>query len=367
MFDSIDRAMQSIVDEGVPGVDILIYKGGKEVFRSFKGYSDKERNIPMNGKEKYNMYSCSKPITATATMQLIESGLITLDTPLYAVMPQFKDMYVRHGGVTEKAHNHITIRHLLTMTAGFSYDLESKALQASQKDTSGECPTVETVMYLSQEPLAFEPGTRWLYSLCHDVLAGVVEVVSDMRFGEYVDKRIFKPLGMSNSTFLLPHDQLESVCAQYKATPNGIEKCPKEIQYYKLGNRYESGGAGLVSTVEDYVKFLEGLRTASIISKESVELMLTDISDAVDMRLYWPASEGYGYGLGVRCAKRVNSAQISDFGWGGAAGSYLAIDRENGVSLFYGMHVLHIGDLDGRKNILKYLKDDLTDAQAAQI
>lgn len=128
---------------------------------------------------------------------------------------------------------------------------------------------------------------------------------------------------------------------------------------YKFGSKYESGGAGLVSTVEDYMKFLEGMRTYKILSRETVDLMQTNILHDVDSSLYWPSAEGYGYGLGVRCPKTPDDTQITDFGWGGAAGSYLAIDRESSVCLFYGMHVIHLGDLDGKKNIMKYLKKDL--------
>lgn len=355
MFENVDRVLQKKIDDGVPGIDILIYKDGREVFRSVKGFSDRENKIQMNGTEKYNMYSCSKPITATATMQLVENKLITLETPLYSVMPEFKNMYVKQDDGLVKADNYITIKHLLTMTAGFSYDLESEAFQEAKKATNGECPTVETIKYLSQEALLFEPGTKWNYSLCHDILAAVVEVVGNMRFGEYVKKHIFKPLGMNNSTFLLPDSQIETVSVQYEATPQGIERRGKEIRNFKLGSQFESGGAGLISTVEDYMKFLEALRTGTIVSKATVDLMQTDTLDGIDSSLYWPAKIGYGYGLGVRCAKTPNDMQISDFGWGGAAGSYLAIDRTNNISLFCGMHVLDVAEL----LIMKELKKDL--------
>ncbi len=359
-FEHIEKSLQGIIADGVPGNDMLIYKDGKEVFRSFRGYSDLENQILMNGKEKYNMYSCSKPITATATMQLIENKLITLDTPLYAVMPEFKDMYVKQGDKIVKANNHITVKHLLTMTAGFSYDLNYKGILAAREKTNGECPTVYTIKHLSEEVLQFEPGTKWDYSLCHDILAAVIEVVSNMQFGEYIKKNIFTPLGMNNSTFMLPQEQLDTVCAQYNNTEHGIKRVSNEIQYYKFGSKYESGGAGLVSTVDDYIKFLEALRIGNIIlSENSINLMQTSALAGVDISGYWPQNNGYSYGLGVRCPKTPNDTEITDFGWGGAAGSYLGIDKNNGISLFYGMHVLNMGDLDGKKSFLKTLKKDL--------
>ncbi len=358
MFENVNKTMDKIIAANVPGNDIIIFKDGKEVHRSYRGYSDIENEIPMNGKEKYNMYSCSKPITATAAMQLVEKKILDLNEPIYTFLPEFKNMHIKSEYDIVKAKTPITVKHLLCMTAGFDYNTNSQAVQKAKKDTNGKCPTVETIKYLSQEPLLFEPGTKWNYSLCHDVLAAVIEEAAKMKFNDYIYENIFKPLKMTNSTFLLSENEVDTICAQYKLTDNGLENCGKNIQYYKLGSEYESGGAGLVSTIEDYIKFLEALRVGNVIlGEETINLMNTDMMQNVDMSLYWPAP--YSYGLGVRCAPQNNTIGITDFGWGGAAGAYLAIDIKHNFTFFYTMHVLNAGNLDGRKELLNSVRKDL--------
>jgi len=190
--------------------------------------------------------------------------------------------------------------------------------------------------YLAKEPLLFEPGDRWQYSLCHDVLAALVEVLSGVTFGEYVKKNIFDPLGMNNSTFLLDDNRLDEIINQYTYHgENGVFERDKHIAY-KLGSKYESGGAGCISTVDDYIKFIEALRIGdNILKKETIDLLSTNQLSELQMGSY--LEKDYGYGLGQRCPR---DNQKSDFGWGGAAGAYYAIDRKNGISVYLGIHIL---------------------------
>ncbi len=353
MFENLETVLDKIVESGVSGNDIIIYHKGKEIYRSYRGYSDRENKIPMNGKERYNIYSCSKPITCVAAMQLVERGILRLDDPLYKYLPEFKVMSIKNGDEITVAKKYITVRHLFTMSAGFSYQTNSPSIQVAKAETDGRCPTVEAVKYLAREPLLFEPGTMWEYSLCHDVLAAVVEVASGMRFGKYVKKNIFGPLAMNNSTFLLPAEELDTVCEQYRFTDNrdSCYNCGKEIMNYKLGSEYESGGAGCISTVDDYIKFLEALRIGDIILKKStIEQMCTNVFPEVDNAHYVFNDKGYGYGLGVRCPNGISDK--TDFGWGGAAGAYGAVDIGKEMTLFYAQHVLHSSDLYGRGEIL---------------
>ena len=192
---------------------------------------------------------------------------------------------------------------------------------------------------LASEPLCFEPGAQWNYSLCHDVLAAVVEVISGVRFGEYVKQNIFDPLGMKNSTFLLPEEEVEGLAAQYRFNAElGVPvNCGKQIQTYKLGSEYESGGAGCISTAEDYIKFLEALRVGDVIlKKETIQLMATDRLNDAQKATYW--DQDWSYGLGLRCPKE--NGKTTDFGWGGAAGAFLAVDIPNGLTLYYAQHML---------------------------
>lgn len=337
MFEALDSLLDHFLAEGIPGYDCIVYQNGAPIYRRTKGVSDREAQTPMRGDERFNIYSCSKPITCTAALQLAERGLFRLDDPLSAYMPEFAEMTVRTETGLRKAARPITIRNLFTMTAGFSYNTSSPSLRRVAAQTDGRCPTVETMRALAAEPLLFDPGDRWEYSLCHDVLAALVEVVSGQRYGAYVAEHIFAPLGMTHSTFLLPDAELDTVAAQYKGVDGGIQNCGKQIQPYKLGSEFESGGAGCVSTLEDYIRFLEGLRTGALLRPETRAAMIANQLSPQAAESYWHAAR-YGYGLGVRCPKPGCS---TDFGWGGAAGAVLAIDLAAGMSLFYVQHVLN--------------------------
>jgi len=339
MFQKTVELMDSFLEMGVPGYDLIVFQDGNEIFRHFNGCSDLESKTPINGKERYNIYSCSKPITCTAAMQLWEKGMFSLEDPLAKFIPEFADMTVRTPDGIRKARNPILIKHLFEMTAGFSYDLASPGILKTREETAGRCPTVQTVRNLAADPLCFEPGEKWNYSLCHDVLAAVVEVISGVPFGEYVKKHIFDPLGMSRSTFSLPEAELETVASHYRFNEETRQavNCGKQIQNYKLGSSYESGGAGCISTVEDYIRFAEALRLGDVIlGKDTIALMATDrLTDAQKVS-YWVAD--HGYGLGVRCP--LKNGTLPDFGWGGAAGAYLAVDISNRLTMYYAQHML---------------------------
>lgn len=338
MFTKLIQKLDSFTEMGTPGYDCVVYRKGECVFRHFSGYSDAVNKIPMNGKEVYNLYSCSKVITCTAALILYEKGLFKLEDKLSDYMPEFEEMHVKTPDGIKKAEKSITIENLFCMTAGFSYELDSPMIKKCKEDTNGRCQTRELMKYLAKEPLLFEPGEHWEYSLCHDVLAAFVEVISGMRFGEFIEENIFKPLGMKNSTFLLDGSRLDIVSTQYKFNneTNHAEICSKAIGY-KLGTEYESGGAGCISTVDDYIKFLEGLRTGKLLKPKTIDLMSTNHLTSQQRETYWV--ENYGYGLGVRCS--MGDDNITDFGWGGAAGAYLLIDIKNEITAFYAQHVLN--------------------------
>ncbi|MBR4061202.1 MAG: beta-lactamase family protein [Lachnospiraceae bacterium] len=338
MFTKLTEFLDDFIKAGIPGYDCIVLHKGQCVYRRCNGYSDVENIIPMNGQERYNIYSCSKPITCAAALQLYEKGLFQLDDKLSKYMQEFETMYVKAETGVRLASKPITIRDLFCMTAGFSYDLHSPMLEQARIESDNRCSTRATMKYLAKEPLLFEPGTRWEYSLCHDVLAALVEVLSGMPFEEYVKENIFEPLGMLNSTFVLPIEEVDTICAHYEYNheEKKLEKRSK-IPDYRLGTEYASGGAGCVSTVEDYIKFLEAMRIGDIIlKKETIDLMCTSQLPDEKLKKYWFST--YGYGLGVRCSRGYDG--LTDFGWGGAAGAYLIIDRENEFTAFYVQHVL---------------------------
>ena len=358
MFEKTKAFCDSFLELGVPGFDLAVYQDGKCILRYINGYSDLENKVKMNGSERYNIYSCSKVITCVAAMQLWEKGLFSLDDKLADYMPEFKEMTVKTEAGIKKAERPILIRHLFEMTAGFSYDCRSSNLIMAISETDGKCPTRETVKYLAKEPLLFEPGDRWAYSLCHDVLAALVEVISGEKFETYVKNNIFDVAGMTHSSFMLPENELDSITPQYRFENGGAVNVGKRIVTYKIGREYASGGAGGISTVDDYIKFLEALRTHKLIKPETLKLMITDRLTERQKRTYWTQAT-HGYGLGVRCPK--GNKQYTDFGWGGAACAYLAVDVENKISLFFGAHLLSSPAQGLRSMLYSFIRAELID------
>ncbi len=345
MFEKLKAVVDDNLAMGIPGADILVYKDGKEIYRYFAGTASHE-GAPMTGKERYNIYSCSKFITCTAALMLYEQGKLGLDDKVSKYLPEYGSLTVlEEDGSVRPAKTEMTVKHLFTMMGGLTYNVHYPAIMKVLEETEGRAPTREVIRALASEPLQYDPGAHFLYGLDHDVLACIVEVISGMRFGEFVKQNIFDPLGMKDTSYCVDDDELDTLCDQYDCT---YEKGGLNATYhligknvwrgYKVGTEYESGGAGCVSTVCDYMKFLEGLRTGKLISQETLALMASEQLPPDKLEGYWIADAGYGYGLGVRCP--AAGSDRHDFGWGGAAGAYPMIDLELGISAFYAQHVL---------------------------
>jgi len=166
-------------------------------------------------------------------------------------------------------------------------------------------------------------------------------------------------VGMSRSTFMLPEEELDTIAEQYHFEDGRVVNAGKNIMVpYKLGSEYASGGAGGISTVDDYIKFLEALRTHKLLKPETLQLMMTDRLTERQKRTYW-RRENHGYGLGVRCPK--GDEKYVDFGWGGAACAFLAVDMENKISLYFGAHVLSSPAQDLRSVLYRFVRAELID------
>ena len=361
MFSNLQKLLDSYIDMGVPGYDVMICRGGECIWRRQAGYADRENRILMRGDERFNLYSCSKPVTVTAAMLLYEKGFFALDDPLSRYLPEFERMTVKTADGVRPAATPITLRHLFSMQAGFNYDVHTPALERARQETGGRCPTREAIGYLAQQPLDFEPGTKYGYSLSHDVLAAVCEVITGERFEAYVKRAVFDPLGMKRSSFLIPQEERAALARQYRfdsAAGRAVD-CGSGNQYV-LGSQYACGGAGLVSTVEDYMRFLEALRTDALFERpDTLKMMITDqLSDS--SRKTYGFNAHHGYGLGLRCP--YPGLPATDFGWDGAAGSFAAVERTRGVSFFYAQHLLDSPHFSGRFAALEALYADLDGA-----
>ncbi len=359
MFEQTKALCQHFLDMGIPGFDLIVYKDGECILRHMGGYADPENKIPMSGKEKYHIYSCSKPITCVAAMQLWEKGLFSLEDNLSLYLPAFAEMTVKteDGGV-RKAQNPIKIKHLFEMTSGMGYAMHAPVLEEYYAIPGNTCPTVETVNMFAKVPLEYEPGEGWKYSFSHDVLGALIEVISGERFECYVKKHIFEPLGMDNSTFLHPIEDWEGFARQYEHIPTTHTYEPRWRFWCHLGKEFAGGGGGCVSTVEDYIKFLEALRIGDIIlKKETIAMMATDRLDEKQHPIYNKWLRGLGYGLGMRTP--YTEPHAHDFGWMGAAGAYGAVDPVNNLTFYYAQHVLKSPNRPLRRWLYHAIRADL--------
>ncbi len=214
-YDELRRLLDGFLEKGLPGFDFILYHKGECIFRHMNGYSSLEEKTPMKGDELYNIYSCSKPITAAAVLMLVERGQLSLDDKLSDYIPEYAEMYVadkkveagttdgRWDGETQSdesktalrpAKKPIIIRDMLSMKAGFSYEYNAPSIKKCYEETDGRCPTLEVMKAFAKEPLLYEPGEGYAYSLAHDVLSAVIEVVTGQKFGEFVKENIFAPL-----------------------------------------------------------------------------------------------------------------------------------------------------------------------------
>lgn len=369
-FTELKNFMDRLTAWRIPGNAISVWKDGEEVFSYQSGFADLENGIPMTGEEYLNIYSCSKVTTVTAALQLYEKGYFLLDDPLYEFIPEFREMHIRTPeGELRKAENPITLRHLFTMTSGMNYDCDSPAIRQAKILTSGKMDTLPVIRAMAREPLSFEPGTSWQYSLSHDVLAAVVEVISGKKFRTYVREQIFDPLDMTRSMY---HNEpvLEQMAQQYRFVDGSeqdpvkqqsavrrdsdgyVENAGKQVSFV-FGSEYDSGGAGITTTVGDYVKLVNALANGGmghcgerILSAGTVELLKTNQLNAIQREQFnWSQLKGYGYGLGVRTlvdkAASGTTGSVGEFGWGGAAGATVLADTELKLAVFYAHHMLN--------------------------
>ena len=176
--------------KGIPSSDVIIYHNHKQIYRCKLGHKDAQGNVPLNGDELYFLYSATKPITCVAAMRLVERGIISIEDPVSKYIPEYAHLTYRCGDTVKECQNTMKVRHLFAMRGGLSYDLNMPSI----KECLNENPNADTltlVKSFAKTPLLFEPGTRYQYSLCHDVLAAVVEVASGMKIGEFLKKEIF--------------------------------------------------------------------------------------------------------------------------------------------------------------------------------
>lgn len=346
----INVAMKRYVDRGeVPGVVTLVARRGRVVHVDAIGYRDVDAKAPMTTDTIFRIASMTKPITSVAVMMLYEEGHFLLSDPVSKWLPEFATMRVALPAPGSErvetpyklvpAARQITIRHLLTHTAGLANSYRGLTQPEFAKATARQPneTMADVVKRIAKLPLNFHPGDAWEYGPATDVLGRVVEVISGQTLDQFFRERIFKPLNMPDTYFYLPQQKLPRFAAAYTPGEGNrirLAEAPNaESRFVREPHIFFAGAGGLVSTAVDYFRFqqmvlnggeLDGVR---LLGRKTVELMA---SNHIGDLPVWLSGPGFGFGLGYSVLKDVGEAgvlgSVGQIGWGGALCTYFWVD-----------------------------------------
>ena len=345
-----DFIRNEIATGKIPGAILLIQQHGRPVYFEKFGVRDIESKLPMSADTIFRLYSMSKPLTSVAAMMLVEDGKLSLDDPVSKYIPAFANMKV---GVEKRGENEkpvlaleplnrpVTIEDLLRHTSGLTYgfygDGVVRKLYAQADLFNGDLDNAEFVERIAALPLAEQPGTLWDYGHSTDVLGRVIEVVSGQRLYDFEKQRLLDPLGMIDTAFYVADAGKRSRIAQPMPDDRLIAPMA-EISDPMMARRSESGGAGMVGTIDDYARFTQMLLNGGTLDgrrylkPETIALMTSDhIGSTTKIardHFYFPgATSGFGLGFAVRTAQPTNTSwPLGEYRWDGVAGTFFFVD-----------------------------------------
>lgn len=345
---------------------VTICRDGKMAYCSGAGLADREQARPVSADTIWRIYSMSKPITAVAALMLWEEGKFEMRDPVAKFIPSFASSQVWRSGtslepVLEPQTEPMQMWHLFTHTAGLTYgfmyshpvdELYRKA--GMEWGFPGDLDLAGVCDLLAAQPLLFQPGAEWNYSTSIDVLGRVVEVLSGQRLGDFLAERIFVPLTMSDTAFVVPESESDRVAALYYAQPETLRATRNSGADRRavIEPKAHGGGGGLFSTMSDYVRFAEMLRRGGefaghrLLSPRTVEYMASNhLPGNVDLSAYGrplfaeTTFDGVGFGLGVSVTvdpvANKTPGSVGDFGWGGAASTWFMVDPVEDMTLTF--------------------------------
>nr|WP_312291715.1 serine hydrolase domain-containing protein [Clostridium chromiireducens] len=361
-IEQIKKILRKNIDDNfIAGANLKIIKGGKEIFYYEDGFADKEAGISIKRDSIFRLYSMTKPITAAAVMILLQRGELDLYEPVSKYIPGFEKQMVGAGDTLVPVDRDVTLKDLLFMTSGLVYGGNHRA----GKDTEalfreiddrllGDTPmsTIEVINKLGRCALAFQPGTSWEYGTSADVLGAVVEVVSGKRLGEFFKEEIFEPLGMKDTGFWVPEEKRSRFTKTYMTDNLG------NLEVYTGNNlgivnkmdrdpAFESGGAGLASTIDDYSRFATMLMNGGsldgvqILRPHTVKYLTSGTLNAVQQKSFdnWVTLGGHSYGNLMRvmtdCSKAGDLGSSGEYGWDGWLGPYFCNCPEEELTFLF--------------------------------
>jgi len=387
-FRRLDAWIESMIADGkMANAQTTVFKSGATIHSHRAGVMDIAGDEPLREDAIFRIYSMTKPVTAVAMMTLVEDGTCDLDDPLAKFIPAFAETQVYHSGdiddyKAEPPKTPFTIRHLLTHTGGLTYanqQVEPVAtlyrngkvdFSAARDDFAA---AVDTVAGL---PLIFHPGERWHYSISHDVMGRLIELISGQSFDRYLRERIFEPLRMLDTGFRIPAENHHRLPAIYGYDKQGQLK---DISNYSAdrflrGGTLLSGGGGLVSTTADYLRFARmllhrgELDDARILREETVSHMTRneldgDLPSMGALEDGGDSMAGIGFGLigaiMLDPAQSVFSGSTGDFCWGGAASTYFWVDPKEDMAVVFMTQLMPPRALPTRREVRRHVYDAL--------
>jgi CubicO group peptidase (beta-lactamase class C family) len=358
----ISPVMRAEIEKGtMPGAVTLIARHGKVVHVEAYGYLDSDKAKPMTTDAVFRLFSMTKPFVSVVAMMLVEQGRMKLSDPISTWIPEFKDMKVlverkdAVGTVTREpvpAERPITVQDLLRHTSGFAYadnapfpELKEAYTKADIESRETDMSPEELVQRLAGTPLAWQPGTRWQYGVSTDVLGVLLERLTGQRLDLLLDERLFKPLQMKDTSFQVKPDQRARLADAFDADPLKAQAWQSARVEADPGKRYRQGGGGGVSTAADYFRFAQllinggGLDGVQLLSRKTVEYMLSDHIPGFPGSTASTAGPGYGFGLGFAVRRQEGFAVVpgstGDAMWAGRGGTSFTIDpKEQIVGIF---------------------------------
>ncbi len=374
----LQEVMQRAVDDHkVMGVNLLVYREGENELYLQAGMADREAKRQMTRDTIFRLYSQTKPITSAAVMILMERGIVDLFQPVSDFLPEYAHVRVNDGSGDTAPARPVLIWNLLRMTSGLVYGDElTPAGIATQRlydemqgvlHTEHAFTTREFAARLAEGPLAFSPGSSWSYGTSADVLGAVIEVADGRRFGQFLEEEIFAPLGMTDTAFYVPADKRDRLAAAYTPVPGENGNLPMqryEGEYLAVTNppfespAYEAGGAGLVSTLDDYLRFarmlMEGGKSggAVILQPGTVRFMTGASLQPLQQQAFrnWLGLDGFSYGnLMRRCVDPSMAGMRAcgdEYGWDGWLGMYFANFPQERMTILMGTQVTDAGTFD---------------------
>lgn len=334
------------------GLSVLVRKDRQEIFYTEAGYANKETQAPIARNSIFRLYSQSKPITAASVVILAERGIIDLMDPVEKFLPGFRKQQVVTDAGLIPAMRSATVLDMLGMTAGLSYPAEDEAGQYAARvfdendkliAAGGGMGTVEFCNRLGEQPVAFQPGSHFRYSTCADILGAVVEVASGKTFGDFLKEEIFEPLGMTDTDFYVPAEKMDRFVTAYRRTEDGLQPWLGRnlcVGVYDRMPSFQSGGAGLVSTLDDYAAFTQMLLNGGecndrrILSPAGVQFLTSPQLGWNQQFDMWDSLDGFSYGKLMRVCTEPGRypglACKDEYGWDGWLGTYFAnLPNEN--------------------------------------